>query len=163
MTAAARCGRGEHIVESVSSADGEDALVQIIYRSRSLLRGPRPEISAGVGEILQMARVQNPRFDVTGVLFFDGLHFVQTLEGPSRAIANLYANILRDRRHTEIALLSQAEMGTRCFAGWAMAYVGGEEEPAFTISSGFLSDVAAGGGEAAGAILEAMQYFLRAK
>lgn len=161
MAAAAPRGR-EYPVETVPTPD-EDALVQVIYRRRSLLRGARPKITDGVGAILRESRVRNPLFDVTGVLFFDGLHFVQTLEGPSRAIASLYANILRDRRHAEIALLNHAVIGTRCFSGWAMAYVGGEEAPAFTIPSGFLSEVAEGGGATAGTILETMQYFLRTK
>ncbi len=161
---AAPRGRGGSFVQSENLIGaGENALVQILYRSRCQLRGGRAKKSAGIGDILQTARLHNPRFAVTGVLFFDGAYFVQTLEGPPRTIAALYANIQRDPRHGDVTLLSHAPLATRCFDGWAMAYIGGEDEPGFRIPSGYLSEVVADGDDAAGPILAAMQYFLRAK
>ncbi len=145
----------------ISSADvGRLDLVQLIYRSRSLLHGPQAEINAGVGEILEISRRNNPLHGVTGVLFFDGFNFVQTLEGPPRAIEALYGNISRDSRHENIVLLDHAVVGERCFEAWAMAFVGRGDDPTFRIPSGFLGDIVAGH-SAAGTILEMMAYFLQ--
>ena len=141
---------------------GECDLVQIVYRHRSQLRGAPAEIAAAIGDILTVARLENPPHGITGVMFFDGSLFAQTLEGSPLAIARLYANILEDKRHTDVCLLQQAGVEERSFDGWAMAYVDGSEGSGFVIPSGFLSDSMRDVGEA-GTILELMRFVLRPK
>lgn len=139
----------------------EHELVQIVYTSRSLLKGTQAETSAAIAGILETSRNENLRHGITGVLFFNGRCFAQTLEGAPREIANLYANILRDRRHTYVRLLQQGVIESRGFDGWAMGFVAGVEGQAFLIPSGFLSDIMHESGGAAGAVLELMRYHVQ--
>jgi hypothetical protein len=150
-------------LELLSAEVGGRDLTQLMYRSRSLLRGPRAGITADVGKILETSRRKNRLYGVTGVLFFDGFHFVQTLEGPAKAIATLYEQISGDSRHENIVLLNHAAVGGRCFADWAMAFVGRGDDLAFRIPSGFLSELVAGDDGVAGNLLEVMTFFLHEK
>ena len=134
-------------------------LVQIIYCSRSLLHGTRAEISAEIFDIVAVSRRNNLRDQITGALFFNGRSFAQVLEGAPLAIANLYARLLRDKRHGDLCLMQHELITGRCFQGWAMAYFEGCEGQGFTISSGLLSDIVPNG-ERAGAIIELMRYVM---
>lgn len=133
-------------------------LVQIVYRSRSLLTGTA-EISAGIADILAVSRRNNPGDEITGALFFNGRSFAQTLEGKPLQVANLYAHILRDKRHTDVCLLQHDYITERCFSGWAMAYLESSDGVAFTLSPGFLRDVAPSGG-CAGAVIDLMRHVM---
>jgi hypothetical protein len=133
-------------------------LVQIVYCSRSLLKGTA-EISAGIADILAVSHRNNARDEITGALFFNGRWFAQTLEGRPLALANRYAQILRDKRHTDICLLQHDYIPERCFNGWTMAYLDGGDGAAFTLSPGFLRDIAPSGGPA-GPVLELMRYVM---
>ena len=66
--------------------------------------------------------IQNNRLDdVTGFLISHNGHFLQALEGPDRAVAEIFAKIAGDPRHTDIKVLSDAASEARVFRGWAMA------------------------------------------
>ncbi|MBB4197199.1 hypothetical protein GGD83_000985 [Rhodoblastus sphagnicola] len=143
----------------MSSAESYGELVQIIYSSRSLLAGTTAEIAAGIADILAVSHRNNARDDVTGALFFNGRSFAQTLEGKSLAVADCYAHILKDKRHTDIRLLRHEYVTARCFEGWAMAYVEGPCGLGFTISPGFLHATVAKNDEAA-AVLELMRHVM---
>lgn len=140
---------------------GEHELVQIIYTSRNLLKGTQAEVSAAVAAILEKSRSENLRRGITGVLFFNGRCFAQTLEGPPREIERLYAHLLKDPRHTQLRVLQQGAIGVRCFNGWAMAFVEGGEGQAFLIPSGFLRDVVRENGGAAGTVLEKLRFLMQ--
>ncbi|MCW2276083.1 hypothetical protein GJ654_19510 [Rhodoblastus acidophilus] len=133
-------------------------LVQIIYSSRSLLGGAG--LSAGISDILRISCHNNARDDITGALFFNGRVFAQALEGPQLAVSNLYANLLKDKRHTDVCLLQHEYITKRCFEGWAMAYVEGEDGRGFTITPGFLHDVLHPSQSGAGPVLQLMKYVM---
>jgi hypothetical protein len=61
--------------------------------------------------------------DVTGVLCYDPVFFMQCLEGPRPAVNELYASILQDRRHTDVLLLEYTEVAERHFAEWSMGFL----------------------------------------
>lgn len=133
-------------------------LVQIIYSSRSLLGGGG--LSAGIADILRISRHNNARDDITGALFFNGRAFAQVLEGPQLAVSNLYTNLLRDKRHTDVCLLQHEYVAKRCFEGWAMAYVEGEDGRGFTITPGFLHEVLHRSEGCARPVLQLMKYVM---
>ncbi|ABM94036.1 MULTISPECIES: BLUF domain-containing protein [Methylibium] len=94
-------------------------LVRLLYASRAA--GPvTPEIIEG---ILAQCRAHNPALGITGILCHGGDVFMQVLEGGRDVVNSLYAQIVRDPRHRDIAVLHFEEVTERRFAGWTMGQV----------------------------------------
>lgn len=64
------------------------------------------------------ARARNRSLDVTGMLLFEDGCFLQTLEGPPKAVAELWSSIERDERHNQIEVLSEHMAAARVFSDW---------------------------------------------
>lgn len=71
--------------------------------------------------ILRQARANNGLNGVSGVLWTDGRHYVQLLEGPPEAVSTIFDAIGKDGRHDEVRVLSDTVEPTRLFADWSMA------------------------------------------
>lgn len=73
-------------------------------------------------ELLQKARENNMRDDITGCLIYYKGGFVQLLEGDKEKIEALYAKIEIDPRHKNVTIFSEDEISKRTFPNWGMAY-----------------------------------------
>ena len=94
-------------------------LYHLTYRSIAI-----PEITIEqIEDILKTARNFNSKNDVSGCLVFSKGYFIQLLEGSKDTIKELMDNIDRDKRHTDIDILSEGEMEKRIFDTWDMAYL----------------------------------------
>lgn len=94
-------------------------LYQMVYSSRANEVMPKSKLY----QILREARLANAKRDVTGVLMFaDGL-FLQVLEGEEATLRALMTKIAADKRHKDIAILSEGTVPARAFPSWQMAYV----------------------------------------
>jgi hypothetical protein len=71
-------------------------------------------------DILEQARRNNARDDVTGALAFGKGKFIQILEGPSDKLDDLLQRLDGDPRHENLRILVRREAGARDFAGWNM-------------------------------------------
>lgn len=92
---------------------------RLIYRSTA-----RPgHNSASVRDIAEQAAARNAALGVTGVLRFNGLSFVQILEGADGAVDELMASIRRDPRHSNVQILGQWSVKVRLFPDWRMRIV----------------------------------------
>ncbi|KQM56946.1 MULTISPECIES: BLUF domain-containing protein [unclassified Sphingomonas] len=91
----------------------ETTFRQIFYTSRST-----PGVD--VDQILQQSRHNNAVDGITGLLWHDGAHFLQVIEGPELSVASTYARIMGDTRHTELAILSDRSVPKREFGYWSM-------------------------------------------
>lgn len=89
-------------------------MIQLLYISTA--RG-RPE----VGDVLATSRRNNGRDDITGLLYADGVRFLQVLEGPELPVRRAFARIASDPRHRSLVILSERAIDTREFGDWAMA------------------------------------------
>jgi hypothetical protein len=96
-------------------------LVRLLYASRSASDIDETLITA----ILEHSRTYNLEHGITGILcaYTPGNVFLQLLEGGRAAVNALYANILRDPRHSDVTLLDYAEIAERRFASWRMGRV----------------------------------------
>ena len=92
-------------------------MFQLIYISTAR-RGIEPE----VGTILAAARRRNLADRITGLLVFDGVRFLQALEGERELVEGCYARIRRDARHRAPVTLSEREIDRREFGDWTMAW-----------------------------------------
>ena len=93
-------------------------LVRLLYASRAL--DPSP---ATIEAILAQSRQYNPPSGITGILCYSGGFFLQANERGRAAVNTLYGHILRDKRHTDVELLTYEEISERRFGGWTMGQV----------------------------------------
>jgi len=91
----------------------ETTFRQLFYTSRSA-----PGVDVDL--ILQQSRHNNAVDGITGLLWHDGTHFVQVIEGPDSSVASTYARIAGDPRHSELAILSDRTIDKREFGYWSM-------------------------------------------
>jgi len=94
-------------------------LVRLLYVSRAL----DPDASAATDAILDVAREHNMANGITGILCYGGGIYLQAIEGGRNQVNNLYAQIVSDKRHTDVVLLNYEEIAERRFGGWTMGQV----------------------------------------
>ena len=94
------------------------ALARLVYVSTA-----RPGLDpVELEEMLAAARARNGALSITGLLVYNGVNFMQALEGPGDAVAAVYDSIARDPRHTGPVAVLEEHVETRAFPGWSMAY-----------------------------------------
>ena len=95
-----------------------EQLVAAVYVSSATTRLREDEIL----EILRVARQNNERLDITGMLLYREGNFLQVLEGPASAVDSLLQEIRRDPRHHGLILMSRKGIEERQFGDWRMAF-----------------------------------------
>ncbi len=103
----------------------ETRLARVIYRSHSVLSDATDDRAPAVAEILRVARRNNARTGLTGVLLFDGVNFLQAIEGDIAGVEGAYERIACDLRHEDIELIEFKPIAERDYRGFPMAYVEG--------------------------------------
>ena len=73
--------------------------------------------------IHQSARRLNALDGITGLLVFNGTHFLQVVEGTPAAIDDLVGRLRRDRRHSSLEIRDEREVEARSFPDWSMELV----------------------------------------
>lgn len=91
-------------------------IFQLIYASIASSRFKRCELD----DILALARRNNERDDLSGVLIYANSSFLQVLEGPYANVINRFESISRDDRHEWIFRLREGMVKSRNFPNWSM-------------------------------------------
>jgi hypothetical protein len=92
---------------------------------------------ADLNELLLGARNRNKTLGVSGMLVFHGGTFLQALEGEKRAVNEVFASILTDRRHRDIEVLHRGPgFDQRVFGDWSMGFA--DFTGAATMLKGFI-------------------------
>jgi hypothetical protein len=73
--------------------------------------------------IHRTAREVNALEGITGLLVFNGTHFLQIVEGAPQAVDELIERLRRDPRHNGIEIRDQREIVERSFPDWSMELV----------------------------------------
>jgi len=92
---------------------------QVFYSSAAVAQFSDAELTA----LLAVARVNNGRLGVTGMLLYHDGSFLQALEGDEQVVENLYAKIGRDKRHHRVVALLRRRVDARYFDQWQMGFV----------------------------------------
>lgn len=71
-------------------------------------------------DIVSVARKENAKYGITGVLFFIDSKFLQIIEGYETPLRRLMTNIEKDERHRNIEYLIDVEVPAKGFDGWNM-------------------------------------------
>ena len=90
----------------------------LIYRSVAKPSFKQSEIQ----KMLKKARLFNHQHGITGCLLYHNGEFIQYLEGNQIKVLELFDKIKKDKRHTDIEMISFAERESREFDKWEMAY-----------------------------------------
>jgi hypothetical protein len=91
-------------------------MIRLIYASLAHERSREIEID----RIVSVSAIHNAAADITGVLAFNGSRIVQILEGPTRAVGELFGRILIDHRHNSVVELVNVRIETHTFETWGM-------------------------------------------
>ena len=100
-------------------------LKTLTYTSRARLDMSDDEL----GDIHRSALSLNALDGVTGILIFDGVRFLQLVEGSEGAVDHLVERLRRDKRHSDFEVRDERFVQTRSFPDWSMNLV--------RVSSGF--------------------------
>ena len=95
-----------------------EQLVAAVYVSSATKPMQQDEIL----DLLRVARLNNEKQEITGMLLYREGNFLQVLEGPSAAVDELIQKIKRDPRHKDVILMSRKRIEERQFADWRMAF-----------------------------------------
>ncbi|MEO0974178.1 MAG: BLUF domain-containing protein, partial [Pseudomonadota bacterium] len=90
---------------------------RLIYRSNCVIEALTED---GLKELAQTSSEKNAARKITGMLILSGDRFLQVLEGPVRAVNQLYGEILRDDRHDNVTLITYEPLGPAYFSQWDM-------------------------------------------
>lgn len=94
-------------------------LTTLIYRSH-LQSGASFQ---SIKDMVSTANTHNEKMGITGVLLFNGTHFLQLLEGEEVAVMQLYEKIRRDVLHSNIVELLRDYAPYRRFGGAGMELI----------------------------------------
>ena len=76
-----------------------------------------------LGQILAVARRNNGRLGVSGILLYEAGSFLQVLEGDEPVVRELYQTIESDERHFRVKIIEQRPIEQRSFSAWTMGFV----------------------------------------
>ena len=79
--------------------------------------------AADLEDIHHAAIELNALDGVTGMLVFNGTHFLQIIEGAQSAIDELVERLRRDQRHSGLEIRDERRIEARSFPGWSMELV----------------------------------------
>lgn len=86
----------------------------------SLMERDPQQMAAGLADIERTAKRRNIELGVCGVLIVDQGHFIQILEGSTKAIDALMDSICADNRHKNINILMDESIAAKSFVDWNM-------------------------------------------
>lgn len=72
--------------------------------------------------VLQVARTNNARIAVTGILLYISGNFFQVLEGDEATLTQLFTAIASDSRHTNVTKIIHEPIARRDFGEWTMGF-----------------------------------------
>ena len=107
-------------IDSLQALDQQ--LIQLVYRSRSLIVGAEYE------KLMATCLRNNPKRDITGVLISHSGWFLQVLEGSAANVNLLFKVIEEDPRHSDFLLLRFNAIAIRDFNDWSMASIEVDEQ-----------------------------------
>lgn len=95
------------------------ALKSLTYTSLARLDLSADDLEA----IHRAARELNALDGITGLLIFNGTHFLQIIEGTPNAVDELVERLRRDSRHSGFEIRDERVVDARSFADWSMELV----------------------------------------
>lgn len=83
--------------------------------------------SVELDDLCQRSASHNKLAGITDLLVFDGIRYIQLIEGEASAVCPLMASIARDSRHDKIVYMINGPAHERAFRNWDLACIGFKE------------------------------------
>ena len=81
----------------------------------------RPDFQpADLQNLVDRGRASNEAAGITGLLIFNGTHFLHVFEGKHRAAEDLLKRLRDDLRHTGLEVRDERKIGHRSFPDWPL-------------------------------------------
>lgn len=80
--------------------------------------------TADLEELCSWSAAHNRQIGVTGLLVFDGVRYIQLIEGEASTVRQLMASIARDSRHERIIYIIDGPTPECAFESWDLACIG---------------------------------------
>jgi hypothetical protein len=103
-------------------------LVEVVYVSAAV----RPFSADELRELLRVARTNNGRVGVTGMLVYAQCSFLQVLEGRPDDVMRVFERIQHDRRHYRVLRMFSTPKPERHFGDWTMGFADASPETVAT-------------------------------
>lgn len=100
------------------NAAEKDELIRLVYVSAATNWPTEKELM----DILEKARGNNMKRNITGMLIYNNGVYMQLIEGFSKDIHRLYDLMMHDRRHNRIIKLVEESITERYFPDWNMGF-----------------------------------------
>lgn len=94
-----------------------DDMRSLVYISTATQTFDQPALDALAAD----AKVFNAANGVTGFMVFNGLNFMQLIEGPGDAVRDCLKRIVADDRHQGVVTISDRIISEREFPNWEMS------------------------------------------
>jgi nitrogen-specific signal transduction histidine kinase/CheY-like chemotaxis protein len=108
----------------------------LVYASRAAANFSETDLI----DILKVARLENGKTGVTGVLIYHNGYFLQMLEGDFSILNTLfYEHICKDTRHNNIATLFQEYKPKRDFPNWNMGFYSDVDATELNLLKGYMN------------------------
>ncbi len=105
------------------SLDDPNQLVELSYVSKATQ-------DMGLSSLVHLFDISykwNQGHGLTGVLFYEGEHFAQILEGRREDVFFVWEKIQKDYRHKVLHRIELEEIDQRIFPNWALRFYGGDQ------------------------------------
>jgi len=96
--------------------------VEEIYSAVYVSTALSPLSDDELRQLHEVAKTRNSAEDITGALLYNGLNFMQLLEGRKAAVSDCLSRISRDHRHSGMAIIRRDTRLHREFEDWDMLY-----------------------------------------
>lgn len=118
-------------------------MLSLIYVSTAAPAFAEPDLAP----LADHAAARNRAAEVTGLLAWNGVHFMQLLEGPAAAVEATLERIAADPRHSALVVIRRDERAARECPDWSMrafltplAGAGAATRFAAALPAGFAAD-----------------------
>ncbi|PKH70334.1 hypothetical protein CXF96_16000 [Stenotrophomonas sp. Betaine-02u-21] len=91
----------------------------LVYASQAVAALPRGQLDALVKDAVRFNTIAG----VTGLLLFDGVLFLQYLEGPEDGLRAAYDRVLHASSHIDVMQLAAGRVGNRVSPYWPMTLI----------------------------------------
>jgi hypothetical protein len=104
------------------STEGKQGARAVPYRLIYASSAKRHLVPEDLGAILAVARRNNARQGISGMLLYKDGSFIPLLEGDKPSVLGLFEIIKADPRHGAITVLDEREADVQTLADWSMGY-----------------------------------------
>lgn len=108
-------------------------IYSLVYASSAV----RPFSEEELTELLAIARTNNDRLGISGILLYADGNFLQVLEGEKSAVESLFDKISEDPRHRGVIRMISRQDSERNFNGWSMGFKRLSKDDALELLPGF--------------------------